>query len=739
MFKKLKEKITEEVKSSPQRFQQLTQSMSDRLQNSSTSDENFFSIGDDDANTSNASFEAGFTNVSLTSPQETRYRRNSSSSVASDVSFLPRYESIANMYHLQSDLDISASEIEDNASTSSQLGHLSKEQIYSAFKKAQMRYHKYRGRYTDLAKHYKELERENTKMKSVLVETQDKAIRRVTELKEQCSLEQKAKAHLESALRDEIDEKLMKIQSLQTKIELLQNGVPSSQDVEMEHLNRYLTDARQEIESLNERIQEMKANLIIFQTKEQEYKGKITSLEKEIAQFSEREKENNLSLAQNKMELHNELLGKDTEISNLKKEMEGLKKSLEGLTSGSNKLENLQTQNMKLIEKLENLTQKCNNYENELLKMEQFKIEAQNSNQANSELKNRLKDAEDKLEEVREEAKKSLLSLESKVREKLEKEFGKKEEEMREEFKRKFEEVSSNQSNLQEMKLNLVEKDDEIKKLREVNEEVLEELTVKATKYDDLERNHLELIEEGVGLRSKISNLEKELAGMQNVSQTCDLKISRLEGNVKSLEREIEVYKELEDKLQLVEEDKKNLLDQLNEDQVKKLEEAAKKTDEMKLLASKLQNLEEENKSLLEDLEKERQSVQEQSQINTKLNQEMNHLKALIQKREASLEEKKKDIESKLEVEKEKLLGKLKESEITVKNLEQTSLSLNEELVELKTKNEEIALLQAELQNSDQQKKKLGESLNSKENQVRSLEEINAKLSYTYVAPALGT
>jgi hypothetical protein len=47
MFKKLKEKITEEVKSSPQRFQQLTQSMSDRLQNSSTSDENFFSIGDD--------------------------------------------------------------------------------------------------------------------------------------------------------------------------------------------------------------------------------------------------------------------------------------------------------------------------------------------------------------------------------------------------------------------------------------------------------------------------------------------------------------------------------------------------------------------------------------------------------------------------------------------------------------------------------------------------------------------
>lgn len=55
--------------------------------------------------------------------------------------------------------------MEDNASTSSQLGHLTKEQIYSAFRKAQKQHHKYRGRYVDLARHYKELERENAKMK----------------------------------------------------------------------------------------------------------------------------------------------------------------------------------------------------------------------------------------------------------------------------------------------------------------------------------------------------------------------------------------------------------------------------------------------------------------------------------------------------------------------------------------------------------------------------------------------
>lgn len=58
--------------------------------------------------------------------------------------------------------------MEDNASTSSsQLGHLTKEQIHSAFQKAQKQYHKYRGRYVDLARHYKELERDNVKMKVI--------------------------------------------------------------------------------------------------------------------------------------------------------------------------------------------------------------------------------------------------------------------------------------------------------------------------------------------------------------------------------------------------------------------------------------------------------------------------------------------------------------------------------------------------------------------------------------------
>ena len=60
---------------------------------------------------------------------------------------------------------------------------------------------------------------------TVLVESQDKALRRIAELKEQCQLEQKAKAHLEEALRNDLEEKDHLISTLHTKIELLKlNG-----------------------------------------------------------------------------------------------------------------------------------------------------------------------------------------------------------------------------------------------------------------------------------------------------------------------------------------------------------------------------------------------------------------------------------------------------------------------------------------------------------------------------------
>ncbi|KAL3271220.1 hypothetical protein HHI36_021716 [Cryptolaemus montrouzieri] len=289
MFKKLKEKVIDSHTS--QKFQQITQSVSDKFQNFDR-DENFFSLTEDDnaiSSPTTTSMEPGFSNISLTStPNENmnRYRKTSTSSVASDTSFLPRYDSVSSIYHLQSDLDISASEMEDNASTSSsQLGHLSKEQIYAAFQKSQMRYHKYRGRFTDLANHYKKLEREFLKLKTELEKTQERSFRRVKELKEQCELEQKAKAHLESSLRVDLDEKQIQINTLKDKITLLQNG--SNLNLDFEQLTKNLNEVKQENENLNSVNQEIKAKLIVLQSKEDEYKEKIKNCKK-ILQLSKK-------------------------------------------------------------------------------------------------------------------------------------------------------------------------------------------------------------------------------------------------------------------------------------------------------------------------------------------------------------------------------------------------------------------------------------------------------------------
>lgn len=102
-----------------------------------------------------------------------------------------------------------------------QLDKISKEQLYSAYRKVQGKYHKYKGRFSDLVTHYKDIEKTKTKLESLLVDTQDKALRRISDLKEQCLLKQQAKAHLEEALRNDIEEKDHVINALKTKVSCL--------------------------------------------------------------------------------------------------------------------------------------------------------------------------------------------------------------------------------------------------------------------------------------------------------------------------------------------------------------------------------------------------------------------------------------------------------------------------------------------------------------------------------------
>ncbi|OTF72677.1 hypothetical protein BLA29_008476 [Euroglyphus maynei] len=94
----------------------------------------------------------------------------------------------------------SDSEYESESSTRN-MDNISKEQLIDLCGRYKERSRKYRERWTEVVKAYRETVDEKDKLKTVLTETQDKAIRRMNELKEQCTLEQEAKRHLEENLR----------------------------------------------------------------------------------------------------------------------------------------------------------------------------------------------------------------------------------------------------------------------------------------------------------------------------------------------------------------------------------------------------------------------------------------------------------------------------------------------------------------------------------------------------------
>ncbi|KAI4454685.1 golgin [Holotrichia oblita] len=838
MFKKLKDKIAEDLKFSPQR---LTQGNNEKTQSNNTNsnnDENFFSITEDDAPASTSSLGDEFTDVSLhaSTPMESRTRKLSNSSFASDISFLPRYEPSGNLYHMQSDVDASASEMEDNVSTSSQLGHISKEQVYAAFQKAQMRYHKYRGRYTDLANHYKILEKENAKIRTILVDTQDKAIRRVNELKEQCGLEQKAKAHLENALRVELDEKQIKIDTLQTKIKLLQTSDRSEQLIDVsdnsrstsnsslsenQELTKYLNDARVEIENLNGRLQEMKANAIIFNSKESDYKSKITNLEKllserngEINQFVEREKENNLKLAQSKMELHAEIHNKDLEIANLKRELDKTDKS----KGGNVKLENLQTQNTKLIDKVENLNQKCSNYESELIKLEQYKIEIGNLNEimlnlkkmneelvqknlkTESELKdsyeltvkqlkdilddvrvkydeinqenetlkgelvdfNRSKEIIDKLksekqeleskliqfdeiqielngklekqenyyketiDKIRDDAKQSLLTLETKIKEKLGSEFDEKESKIKQEFEAKLEKLLSNSQDAKTIEVDLMQAQDSLKKVEEENDRLKSDISEFKIKYTDLENNHLDLINENNKIRKDYSVLEKDcgsrkdtIDSLEGISNLFGMKWLNYMKNAIRVSMRLLLYEEVSIKQQ-------NENCQFQDAKRDLEKEISQLNEEVKACHKIRENLVlETNAKLQENLNKVKEShLQEIS----KLNKELKHFKQDLNKAIENLTQTNEE-KACLEQENENLQGYNLKLENTIKDMQGKLEDTNKEKISVETALNLMRIEVNDLKQYETQYKNVLDENHNLKGEISKIEELRLKLN----------
>ncbi|KAG1680044.1 Golgin subfamily A member 4 [Nymphon striatum] len=280
-----------------------------------------------------------------------------------DAAFLPMYSSPSSFYTLQSDIESCQSEMEDSFNTPNRLkSSTENDQIMQSYMKLRNRLLKYKGKYAEVVKAYKDLHYENNKIKQVLSESQDKALRRISELREQSQLEQKAKVHLEENLNVSLEEKDQLISVLQTQIKLLKEGgsidslndsailVDLTEDPVKPENSEELTNLREKVKRLEVLLakcketiknhKERNQNLMAdkdqisqeFEKKVQELNFcqeqskkdldvmniKLGEMKVRISKMAKREEEESLSMAETKKQMHEELESKEKLISDLK-------------------------------------------------------------------------------------------------------------------------------------------------------------------------------------------------------------------------------------------------------------------------------------------------------------------------------------------------------------------------------------------------------------------------------------
>nr|XP_054766963.1 golgin subfamily A member 4-like [Lytechinus pictus] len=130
----------------------------------------------------------------------------------------PQYQAPTSVYEAPSDTE---SEMEDSGLT---MDSMRKEELFQRYKLMERSLFKYRTRYKEASGAYKDLQKENEKIKNIMSQTQDKALRRISELKEAAELDRGAKMHMEETFRLSLEEKDEMVKVLQTQVKLLKTG-----------------------------------------------------------------------------------------------------------------------------------------------------------------------------------------------------------------------------------------------------------------------------------------------------------------------------------------------------------------------------------------------------------------------------------------------------------------------------------------------------------------------------------
>ncbi|XP_078459032.1 golgin subfamily A member 4 isoform X4 [Lampetra planeri] len=117
--------------------------------------------------------------------------------------------------------DIESESEEGSATPSGGIDGLSRDEMAHRLGRMERSLVKYRGRYTELVSICKDLQRDKEKLQVVLGQNQDRALRRISELREELQMDQQAKKHLQQEFDASLEEKDQLISVLQTQVALL--------------------------------------------------------------------------------------------------------------------------------------------------------------------------------------------------------------------------------------------------------------------------------------------------------------------------------------------------------------------------------------------------------------------------------------------------------------------------------------------------------------------------------------
>ncbi|KAM9558069.1 golgin subfamily A member 4-like [Salvelinus alpinus] len=138
----------------------------------------------------------------------------------------PAYDPPSPAYDPPSDIE---SEAEESYGSPEVLSALSREQLIHRLHRVEKSLGNYKGKYSELVTTYRTVQREKEKSQTILSHSQDKALRRIGELREELQVDQQTKKHLQEEFDAALEEKDQMITVLQTQVALMKKrlkGVP---------------------------------------------------------------------------------------------------------------------------------------------------------------------------------------------------------------------------------------------------------------------------------------------------------------------------------------------------------------------------------------------------------------------------------------------------------------------------------------------------------------------------------